>query len=70
MTVKELIEKLQQCNPNSLVAGYSYEGECDFLVEEVAEKKTDGFGIDGYYCQGDSNVSDCGKVVVFAGGSR
>ena len=70
MTVKELIEKLQQFDPDTHVAGYSYEGECDFPIDEVSEVETNEDGLNDYYCQGDTNFADCGKVVVIAGGNR
>lgn len=70
MTVKELIEKLQQFDPDTPVVGSSYEGECDFPIDEVAEVETNEDGLSNYYCQGDTSFADCGKVVVIAGGSR
>lgn len=70
MTVKELIEKLQGFDPDTPVAGYSYEGECDFSIDEVNEVETDEEGLSDYYCQGDTNFANCGNVVVIAGGSR
>jgi len=43
MTVKELIEKLEQCPQDSIVIVDSYEGDYDLVKEvsefEVAEKK-------------------------------
>lgn len=35
MTVKELIEQLQSCDPNAEVIGYTDTGEQDFIVCDV-----------------------------------
>lgn len=35
MTVKELIEQLQTCNPNAEVIGYTDTGEQDFVIYDV-----------------------------------
>lgn len=37
MTVRELIAKLQKCNPNAIVVGYDDLQEQDFIVERIEE---------------------------------
>lgn len=37
MKVKDLIEKLQACDPDAEVIGYNYSAEMDFFVNEVDE---------------------------------
>jgi hypothetical protein len=37
MTVRELIAKLQRCNPNAIVVGYDDLQEQDFIVERIEE---------------------------------
>lgn len=38
MTVKELIQKLQKCDPNAIVVGYDYIQESDFIIDDVESK--------------------------------
>jgi len=64
MTVKELISALEKCDPDLVVAGYSYLDEGDFIVEEVtkarvvASPRSRYHRVEGFPCKGDSAFWD------------
>lgn len=63
ITVKELIEQLQNCDPDAYVAAYSEYEECDLIIKRVQsnvkrwDNGYDDFPIMEYYCRDDSHVA-------------
>ena len=58
MRVKELIEKLQEFDPDFIVVGYCDRSEDDFFVHGCDLDMTDEYGLTGFYNQGSSVVTD------------
>lgn len=63
ITVKELIEKLNTCDPDAYVGFYNSETEDDGIanriIPEVHLSEEWSYQLDEYGCQGDSNIAIC-----------
>lgn len=73
MTVKELIAKLQGCNPDAIVVGYDDLQEQDFIVDSIEEipcvpgTEEDDYEVFVRYCGGFCIVEEecIGKPIVY-----
>lgn len=58
MKVKELIEKLKQCNPEAEVIGYNHSAEIDYTIGQVEEIESVDPWNNVHYCGGYSVVEE------------